>query len=249
MVEDVSTGGLVARIAHRLAEVRRRIVEASNAAGRDPSAVRLVAASKGQPVEAIRAAWDHGQHDFGENYVQELTNKAAQLRELEGPGGLRWHAIGRLQRNKVRDVLRIASVIHAVDRAELAREINRRVAAEGRHAEVLVEVNLGAETSKGGCAPKDLGPLLEDIADCVHLTVRGLMTIPPATDTSEEARRFFSALRELRDRHGGAPVLPELSMGMSHDFEVAIAEGATLVRVGTAIFGAREPAPDREPRP
>lgn len=257
MVDDSSSSAAstasLAQIPQRLAEVRRRIVEAS--ADRGPDAVRLVAVSKGQTVEAIRAAWDQGQRDFGENYVQELVSKAEQLGDLTD-GGLRWHAIGRLQRNKARDVARIASVIHAVDRAELAREIDRRASAADRRAtgrnasaaarlEVLVEVNLGGEAAKGGCAPAEVGPLLDAIAGCPNLVVRGLMTIPPETDSPEEARPFFRALRELRDRHGGAAALPELSMGMSHDFEIAITEGATIVRVGTAIFGPRSRAAAR----
>lgn len=262
VVDDASSSAAstasLAQIPQRLAEVRRRIVEAS--ADRGPDAVRLIAVSKGQSVEAIRAAWDQGQRDFGENYVQELVSKAEQLGDLTD-GGLRWHAIGRLQRNKARDVARIASVIHAVDRAELAREIDRRASAADRRApggsasapggsatarlEVLVEVNVGAEASKGGCAPAEVGPLLDAIAGCPNLVVRGLMTIPPETDSPEDARPFFRALRELRDRHGGAAALPELSMGMSHDFEIAITEGATIVRVGTAIFGPRSRAADR----
>jgi pyridoxal phosphate enzyme (YggS family) len=247
VVDDVSSSSAssasLAQIPQRLAEVRRRIVEAS--AARGPDAVRLVAVSKGQPVEAIRAAWDQGQRDFGENYVQELVSKAEQLRELTAEG-LRWHAIGQLQRNKARDAARIAAVIHAVDRADLAREIDRRAGAAGRRVEVLVEVNLGDEAAKGGCSPAEVGALLDAIAGCPNLAARGLMSIPPETDTSEQARAYFRALRELRDQHGGAAALPELSMGMSHDFEAAIAEGATIVRVGTAIFGPRALAGGRQ---
>jgi hypothetical protein len=255
VVDDVSSStasaASLAQIPQRLAEVRRRIVEAS--ADRGPDAVRLVAVSKGQTVASIRAAWDQGQRDFGENYVQELVSKAEQLGDLTA-GGLRWHAIGRLQRNKARDVARIASVVHAVDRPELARELDRRASAADRRApggaatariEVLVEVNLGGEAAKGGCAPAEVGPLLDAIAGCPNLVARGLMTIPPEAENPEEARPFFRALRELRDHHGGAAALPELSMGMSHDFEIAIAEGATIVRVGTAIFGPRSRAADR----
>jgi PLP dependent protein len=245
-VVDVSSSAAsqasLAQIPQRLAEVRRRIAEAS--ADRGPDAVRLVAVSKGQPVEAIRAAWDQGQRDFGENYVQELVSKAEQLGDLTA-GGLRWHAIGQLQRNKARDAARIAAVIHAVDRADLALEIDRRASAAGRRIDVLIEVKLGNEASKGGCAPAEVGRLLDVIAGCPSLAARGLMSVPPETESPEQARAFFRALRELRDQHGGAAALPELSMGMSHDFEIAIAEGATIVRVGTAIFGPRAPAPSR----
>jgi PLP dependent protein len=207
--------------------------------------------SKGQPASAIREAHAAGQRAFGENYVQELVRKASELADLEG---IVWHAIGRLQRNKARDVARIAGVVHTVDRAELAEELDRRVAsasaapsaaataAPERRLQVLVEVNVSGEESKGGCAPDELGAILDVIARSKHLDLRGLMTIPPDADDPESARPVFAALRALRDRHGGAARLPDLSMGMSHDFAIAIAEGATLVRVGTAIFGRRNVA-------
>ncbi len=223
-------------IARRLAEVKRTIDEAATKAGRAPSSVRLVAVSKHHPAEAIRAAYAAGQRDFGENYAQELAEKAAQLRDLPD---LVWHAIGQLQRNKVKLVVQHARFVHAVDRADLALEIDRRAAAAGVTASVLVEVNLAGEASKGGCAPADLGDLLAAISPLAHVRAVGLMTIPPAEDDPEQTRPRFVALRALRDAHGGIARLPELSMGMSHDFPIAIAEGATLVRVGTAIFGAR----------
>lgn len=220
----------------RLAEVRRRIEAAAERSGRSPGSVRLVAVSKGKPAEAIRAAFEAGQRDFGENYLQELEEKAAALGDLVG---LRWHAIGRLQRNKAKVVARLASVVHAVDRVDLAAELGRRAAAAERAIDVLVEVNVAGETTKGGCAPSDVSAVLEAIASAPSLRAVGLMTMAPFVDDPELARPTFAALRAIRERHGGAPALPELSMGMSHDFEVAIAEGATLVRVGTAIFGAR----------
>jgi pyridoxal phosphate enzyme (YggS family) len=220
----------------RLAEVKRRIQEAARRAGRSPESVRLVAVSKGKPAEAIRAAFAAGQRDFGENYVQELLQKAEALGDLEG---LRWHAIGQLQRNKAKQAARVASVVHSVDRADLASELDRRAAAASRMIEALVEVNIAGEATKGGSAPEDVRAVLEAIAEATNLKAIGLMTMAPFVDDPELARPTFAALRELRDRLGGSSALPELSMGMSHDFEAAIAEGATLVRVGTAIFGSR----------
>jgi PLP dependent protein len=224
-----------ASVGERLAIVTARMRAAALAAGRRPESVRLVAVSKGQAASAIRAAHAAGQRDFGENYVQELASKAGELADLEG---ITWHAIGRIQRNKARDVMKIAAFVHTVDRPELARELEHR-GPEGARRSALVEVNVGSEPQKGGCAPAELATLLDVLAGCRHLHVVGLMTIPPETEDAEGARPFFAALRELRDRHGGPAALPELSMGMSHDFEIAIAEGATLVRVGTAIFGPR----------
>lgn len=223
-------------IAARLADVRRRIEEAVSKAGRPPGSARLVAVSKEKPAEAIRAAYAAGQRDFGENYAQELAQKAAALSDL---ADLRWHAIGRLQRNKAKYVARVASAVHAGERADLAIELGKRATAADRTIEVLVEVNIAGEDTKGGCAPGELASVLDAIASASSLKATGLMTMAPFFDDPELARPVFATLRELRDRSGGASALPELSMGMSHDFEVAIAEGATLVRVGTAIFGAR----------
>jgi pyridoxal phosphate enzyme (YggS family) len=232
----VSTGNDIEGIPARLEAVRRRIDAGVARAGRAAGSVKLVAVSKGKPAEAIRAAYAAGQRDFGENYVQELEEKAEALRDLEG---IRWHAIGRLQRNKAKQVVRIARVIHAVDREELAAELGRRAAAAAASVDALIEVNISGEESKGGCSPAALGGLLAAMRQTAGLRVVGLMTIPPASDDPAEARAVFAALRALRDEHGGAAALPELSMGMTHDYEVAIEEGATLVRVGTAIFGAR----------
>jgi len=226
----------IASISQRLAEVKRTIDEATAKAGRAPGSARLVAVSKHKSAEAIRAAYAAGQRDFGENYAQELAEKAAALSDLPD---LVWHAIGQLQRNKVKAIVPHARFLHAVDRADLALEIDRRAAAASVTIAALIEVNLEGEASKGGCAPADLGGLLAAFERLAHVRVIGLMTIPPAEDDPEQTRPRFAALRALRDAHGGAAALPELSMGMSHDFAVAIAEGATLVRVGTAIFGAR----------
>jgi pyridoxal phosphate enzyme (YggS family) len=223
-------------IAERLADVRRRVEEATRKASRPEGAVRLIAVSKEKPAALIRAAYAAGQRDFGENYAQELIEKADALSDLTA---IRWHAIGRLQRNKAKLVARVASAVHAVDRADLAAELGRRAEAAGRTIEALIEVNVAGEASKGGCAPGELASVLEAIAKAPGLKAVGLMTMAPYYDDAELARPVFAELRELRERHGGATALPELSMGMSHDFEVAIAEGATLVRVGTAIFGSR----------
>lgn len=226
----------ILRIPERLRTVRAQIDEAIARAGRPRDAVRLLAVSKSKPPEAIRAAYAAGQRDFGENYVQEMVDKARLLEDL---ADLRWHFIGTLQRNKAKHAAQVAEVIHTVDREELALELDRRAAAANRVLEVLVEVNVGGEESKSGCAPEAVGALLAALQGAAHLRVKGLMAIPPYVDDPQAARPFFQRLCALRDEHGGPSLLPELSMGMSHDFPVAIEEGATLVRVGTAIFGER----------
>jgi PLP dependent protein len=226
----------VTEIAERLLSVRQRIEQACVSAGRPPGAARLIAVSKTKPAESVRAAYAAGQRAFGENYAQELASKAEELRDLPN---LEWHFIGHLQRNKVRQVLEASSMVQTIDRAELAAEIGKRAAAVGRAVRVMVEVNVAGEASKSGCAPGELGAVLAAIHREPSLTAMGLMTIPPASDDPELSRPFFAALRALRDQHGGEAALPNLSMGMTHDFHIAIAEGATLVRVGTAIFGAR----------
>jgi pyridoxal phosphate enzyme (YggS family) len=231
-------------VAAALNDVRARIHAAAVASGREPTSVRLVAVSKTQPAEAIREAYAAGQRDFGENYVQELVQKAEALRDLTE---LRWHLIGHLQRNKARQVVSLVSVIHTVDTAELASELAKRfavaVGAEtgetARRLEVLVEVSIAGEAQKHGVAPAQLPELLESIEALPALSLRGLMCVPPFTEDPAGAERFFAELGRLRELHGGAARLPELSMGMTHDLEVAVSAGATLVRVGTAIFGAR----------
>jgi pyridoxal phosphate enzyme (YggS family) len=223
-------------VAARLSDVRRRIDEAAASAGRPAGSVRLLAVSKNKPPAAIRAAYAAGQRTFGENYAQELAQKAEEVRDLVG---IEWHFIGRLQRNKAKQVVQAARTVHTIDRAELAAELGRRATAMNVRARALVEVNMSGEASKGGCTPDELGAVLAAIRAERSLEAVGLMTIPPMTDDPDGARPFFAALRALRERHGGAVTLPELSMGMTHDFPVAIAEGATIVRVGTAIFGAR----------
>jgi PLP dependent protein len=225
-------------IATALHEVRVRIDAAAQAAGRDAATVKLIAVSKTQPAAAVREAYAHGQRDFGENYVQELLQKAEELRDL---ADLRWHLIGHLQRNKARLVVSLVALVHTVDTAELALELSKRFAGvvAGRRLEVLVEVSIAGEAQKHGAAPADLAALLESIEALPALSVRGLMCVPPLTEDPAGARPFFEELSRLRDLHGGAQRLPELSMGMTHDLDQAVAAGATLVRVGTAIFGAR----------
>ncbi|HWB78706.1 MAG TPA: YggS family pyridoxal phosphate-dependent enzyme [Nannocystaceae bacterium] len=221
--------------AERLAAIAARIAAARARAG--GHAVRLVAVSKKQPVAAITAAIAAGVRDFGENYAQELDTKRAALPSPE----LRWHAIGPIQRNKVKLVVG-THLIHTVDRPELLAAIEARAAALSLVQDVLVQVNLVAEASKSGLAPADLPALLDRFAATPHVRCRGLMLIPPIGDPAQ-TRTHFAALRELSVReaahHRPNVELAELSMGMSDDFEIAIEEGATLVRVGTALFGAR----------
>lgn len=223
-------------IARNLGTVRERVAAAARKAGRDAAAITLVAVSKTHPVDVVTAAHAAGQLDFGENYAQELADKAAAA-----PTDVRWHYIGRLQTNKVKLVAPVASLVHTVDSERLARELDRRAALLGRRIGVLLQVNVAGEEQKGGVSPDELPALLDAVSACAHLDVRGLMTMPPFWP-AERVRPFFAALRELRDRLASpSRPLAELSMGMSGDFEVAIEEGATIVRVGTAIFGEREP--------
>lgn len=225
---------LPAEITERLLSVRERIAAAAERAGRANSDVHLVLASKTQPPEAIAAAHAAGARDFGENYVQEAAAKRAALASLRG---LRWHLIGHLQSNKARAAAEVFDLIHSLDSERLARALGR--ASSGRRVRTLIEINLGGEASKAGVAPADAGRLLD--AACEHVEILGLMAIPPPSDSTRAARASFAALRRLRDelaaRSGLA--LSELSMGMSGDFESAIEEGATIVRVGRAVFGER----------
>ena len=208
--------------------VRERIGNAALRAGRDPSAVTLVAVTKVFPASAILEAYDLGLRDFGENYVQEFEGKHPEVAHL---AGARFHLIGHLQSNKAR---RAAELFHAVQTVDTAR-LARRLDEAGRPLAILLEVKLSPEQAKSGAAPEDLPALLETARGCAHLRLEGLMTMPPWSEDPEQSRPYFSRLRELAERHR----LPRLSMGMSHDLEVAIEEGATVVRVGTAIFGRR----------
>lgn len=218
-----------------LDRVRERVSRAAERAGRQASDVLLIGVSKTVEAARIRQAIEAGVPALGENRVQEAKEKVA---ELGRP--VPWHLIGHLQTNKVRDALELFDVIHSLDRLDLARELDKRARARARTVDVLVEVNLAGETSKGGVAPEGLGELLDAVAKMPALTVKGLMAIPPEAKQPDDSRGWFRALRKLGERHG----FSELSMGMSGDFEVAIEEGATMVRVGTAIFGPRAPRPE-----
>ena len=221
-------------VAANLAEVQSRVARACERAGRDPAGCALVAVSKTHPLAAVCEAQAAGQLDFGENYVQELREKAAGLPEV------RWHFIGRMQSNKVKYLAPWIALIHTVDSASLGEEIEKRAGQAGRIVPVLAQINVAMQEEKNGCPPAEAPALLRALRGLPHLELRGLMTMPPFWE-AERVRPFFAELRRLRDRLQddlGAP-LPELSMGMSADFEAAVEEGATLVRVGTAIFGAR----------
>jgi hypothetical protein len=223
-------------IAARLEDVRRRITRVAEAAGRDATQVKLVAVSKTKAPEAIREAYAAGQRAFGENYAQELTAKAEELTDLPD---LEWHFIGYLQTNKAKVAAKYASVVHTVDSAALARELGKRAAKErSAPLRVLIEVNVGGEVQKAGATPGEIEEVMTAIRAQPALALRGLMTVPPAGGVAG-ARRVFDTLATLRNLHGGAAALPELSMGMSDDLEAAVECGATFVRVGTAIFGAR----------
>jgi hypothetical protein len=217
-----------------LASVERRIVDACTRAGRARNEVQLIAVSKRKPAQQIREAYALGLRDFGENYVQELAAKHAELADLPE---LRWHMIGHLQTNKAKSVVPIVHAIHTVDSERLGRELERRAAASGHRARVFIEVNLAGEAQKSGCIPADLPALITALARCPSLELVGLMTIPPVAETAEATRPRFAQLCALA-RSQTVP-LARLSMGMSLDFEVAIEEGATDIRVGTALFGAR----------
>lgn len=224
-------------IPERVRAVRRRIEEAAAACGRDPAEIRLVAVSKTWPPQAVVAAHEAGLGVFGENYVQEARDKIAALAALP----LRWHLIGHLQANKAKVAVRLFDLIHTLDSVRLAREIDRLAARIPKVQDVLIQVSLAGEETKSGASPAEVPALLAEASRLSHLRVLGLMTIPPYFDDPERARPCFARLRALRDRleEESGIALPELSMGMTGDFEAAIAEGATLVRIGTAIFGNR----------
>jgi len=227
----------VAEVAERLERIRERIAAAAARAGRDAAAVTLVGATKGVDPGRIREAVAAGLVDFGENWVQEALRKIAAL----GPGP-RWHFIGRLQRNKVRHVAGAFEVVHSIDRLQVAEALDRAAARVGRRLRVLVEVNIAAEATKSGVAPEAADALVGALGTLRHLEVAGLMTIGPIVASPEAMRPYFRRLREMRDRlraGPGGPGFVELSMGMSADFEVAVEEGATIVRVGRAVFGER----------
>jgi hypothetical protein len=222
-------------IANRLREVRNRVSNAAMRSSRAADSIRLVLACKTQPLEAIRAAYDAGARDFGENYVQEAVSKREHLRDLKDAT---WHLIGHLQTNKIKLAANTFGIIQTIDSIRLADALARlRVSPPIR---VLIEVNLGAEASKSGIGIEDAGELVENARG--KLEIAGLMTIAPHSESVGDARRYFANLRELRDRLAESTglALSELSMGMTEDFEVAIEEGATMVRIGRAVFGERQ---------
>lgn len=225
-------------IAANIEDIRKRIARAASRAGRKEESIRLMAVSKTVEPARVREAVDAGIRIFGENYVQEAREKIPAM----GPG-IEWHMIGHLQTNKVKYVVPLFDWIHSVDRMELARELNRRAGQHGRTLNVLIEVNVGGEASKSGATPQDVPALIRAAASLPHLRVRGLMTMPPYSENPEDARPYFVSLAKLRDDIRALAIdnvsMDELSMGMTDDFEVAIEEGATIIRVGRAIFGRR----------
>jgi pyridoxal phosphate enzyme (YggS family) len=234
-------------VADRLTEIRERIAFAARSAGRDPSSVRLVAVSKTFPIESIADAFAAGQRDFGENRVQEALQKVEQaaLQKIDRSAdqSIRWHLLGHLQTNKARKAAPAFAMIQSVDSVELIHKLDQ-AAADTQHApELLIQVDLAGEATKFGVPPNEMPRLFDAAAACRAAKVVGLMTLPPFPEMPEDSRPWFRQLRELRDQWqaSGVPasMLRELSMGMSGDFEVAVQEGATIVRVGTAIFGSR----------
>ena len=225
-------------IAENIELIRNRLLQTCRRCGRDPAEVRLVAVSKTVEPERIRQALDGGIDILGENYIQEAREK---IPLLDNPR-VSWHYIGHLQSNKARFAAPLFDMVHSLDSLSLASALDREAGKLGKTLSVLVQVNISGEESKHGCGPEQAGALIAAAAGLSHLRVRGLMTMPPLEDDPELSRPYFRALRKLRDeleQQAGAGPLPELSMGMSADFEAAIEEGATLIRVGTVIFGAR----------
>lgn len=224
----------------RLAEVQKRCESALRRAGRPPDSAIIMGVGKKFPAEAIAAFYRAGLKAFGENYMSEAREKLRLVRNLLPPGdcGPEWHFIGHLQTNKAKYVARDFDWLHSLDQTSLAEELENRLAGLCRPLPVLIQVNLSGEASKSGLPPERLPEMLDYLASrCPHLQPRGLMTMPPYDPDPEKSRPFFRALRELKDRC--CPELPHLSMGMSGDYEVALAEGATMVRIGTALFGPR----------
>ena len=228
-----------ARLARSLREIRRRIHGAAERGGRDPDRVTLVAVTKAHPVEAVRAALAHGLFDLGENRAEELEKRAEAISD----GRIRWHMIGHLQRRKARRVVGVATLVHSVDSVRLARRLSNAATDSGETQPVLIQVNTSGEESKGGLRGEEVEGDVRTILSLPGLEVKGLMTMAPLTDDETVLRRTFRRVREL---HGRLRVLDEyrgeeLSMGMTNDFEIAIEEGSTMVRLGTALFGERTP--------
>jgi pyridoxal phosphate enzyme (YggS family) len=228
-------------IADRLTEVRARIAAAARSVGRDPSSVRLIAVSKTFPLDLVRDAYAAGQREFGENRVQEALEKIQDAVDLD----IRWHLLGHLQTNKARRAASAFTMIQSVDSLDLLRKLDAAAEGSGAMPRLLIQVDLAGEETKFGVRPADVPPLFEAAASLRAARVVGLMTLPPIPENPEDARPWFVQLRQLRDTWAAsgvpADMLQELSMGMSGDFEAAVQEGATMVRVGTAIFGKRTP--------
>jgi pyridoxal phosphate enzyme (YggS family) len=216
----------------RLSNIYRRMYHAAMRGGRDPSAVDLVAVSKAVDIRLIKEAFEAGQRVFGESKVQEALKKAERFRDTE----IRWHMVGHLQKNKAKAAVSTFDLIHSVDSPELLVAMNKYAAEQGKVQKALIQVNLSGEKSKSGIGETEIGELIRTAEEMDNVKVEGLMTITPFFDDPEEARPFYSRLKSLCNEFG----LKESSMGMSGDFEIAIEEGATLVRVGTAIFGERD---------
>jgi pyridoxal phosphate enzyme (YggS family) len=229
-------------IQKHLERVRAQIAEAAEKSGRQPADVELAAITKTHDAERVREAYEAGQSLFGESRVQEARAKIPEL-----PSNLRWHFVGHLQKNKIRNALPLFELIHSVDSLALAQDMNRIAEEEGLHPRVLLELNVAGEGSKFGFKPETLRAEMETLLALNRLSIEGLMTIPPLADEAEASRKYFVGLRELRDslEKEFSVRLPRLSMGMTNDFVIAVEEGATLVRVGTAIFGERR-RPKRE---
>jgi hypothetical protein len=231
----------------RLRQIRARIAEAAQRAGRSPGAVTLVAVTKGVPAQTIREALAAGVRDLGENRLQEALAKRAQLTVAgrageAGQDAVRWHLVGHLQRNKAREAVRWFDVVHSVDSLPLIEALERQAAGRSRALEVFVQVNVSGESTKFGCRPGQLPEVASALQECAHLRLAGLMTIPPFAEDPQASRPWFDRLRQLRTELAASLGRPaaelRLSMGMSHDFEVAIEAGADVVRIGTALFGA-----------
>jgi PLP dependent protein len=226
-------------VAANYQNIRARIGEAAARVGRDPNSVKLLAAAKSQSLEAISAAIAGGVALIGENYVQEAQEKKARLSEPA-----EWHMIGHLQRNKAKLAVQLFDLIESLDGIALARELDKEGRSRGKRVRVFVEVNVAGEESKSGIAKSAVASLMEEVAELSHLRIEGLMTVPPFRENLEDVRPYFRELRELKDQLNAVGLpnveLKELSMGMTHDYTVAIEEGATIVRVGTALFGPRK---------
>ncbi len=231
-------------VKERLEKIRARIRECAVDCGRDPESIRLVAVAKTVPANIVQEAADAGQAIFGENYVQEARDKIGELASLP----VSWHFIGGLQSNKAKYLVKLFDMIHSVDSIKLAAEIDKRARTVGKVQNILIQVDLAGEEQKSGASPEEVPALLEEAGKLENVAVKGLMTMPPFFDDPEKARPYFKELKTMRDRlekelreksGAGRVSLEELSMGMTGDFEAAIEEGATLVRIGTAIFGSR----------